>query len=1437
MDAAGSLPVAWEMVTVRGSQRFVRNMLPCALGLCLWILLACFSGAPAGASEPAEVRLASGARVRAYGEGVEILATGAGGAPAGGALGWRAAHGAAPAPQGFASLVEPAHERVMITTSLSFQPAAGAQDLYLAGLRSGSGAGGGATALALIVEVRPSWFSTVYTVWLAAAESMYAGASASPVRRFASGEQLFAVRLWQGSFSRPVDGFDTLLAVDRAQGMVSFRVAVSGTGELVAAGHQHVRLPAGELYAFAGGRHSDRDRSQWRLGLSHLGATAGFERVGGLLGLADAALSVGPAGGERAETVLAGESFAVLVSGVAPGLPGAFVLSAEGPDGKRVEVGSVPGTAAGDGEAAPAGLSSPATPAAGVRAQGGPALQFHIPPGALPPGAYRLVVDYVDRDGYRQEVASHTIAVVSARVDATVRAGRGEGLETLGEVTLTADRDVQVEIQLKARAQGDGERVIFDEILHLPGGTPVVREFRVPPPDSGAVYVFELASAASPPVDLAVTYDVPLTLYVSPGTGSDEWSGFQKQAMGTHGPLRTVQQARRVMRDLREAGDVQGPVSILVLEDGREYVFGRPFLAPRSLGDDEAVIAVASVTWYGARGDGVTDDTEAFQAALFEARLQGGGVVFAPAGTYAIRGRLFVPEGVSPRGEWAPPGESGVQGTILAAYADRGRADGTPFITLEGNAAVKDLSIWYPEQSYSEIVPYPWTIGARSAPHNTVHNVTLVNSYQGIRLVDEGTSLHYLRNVYGTPLKEGIFVDFVTDVGRMTEIRFSPEVWARSGLPGAPATGEALETLRKRLASEATGITLARTDWPYLYDIAIEDYAVGIRVTNVGNNPPNGQMFGVDVRGANIGLLVEEASRRAGVLITRSSFRASAGENPVAVLVTAGSRHGVNRGVLLFHEVTFGGTPASALRIEGQAMVSVQNSVFENWTEYAVDNVIGTVTVEGSRFLKNGVHLYQRPAARNAAFVGNLFAGEPIGGGRFEGSQPAGRPTEPNLRAGGARIEGSGSSRAVVVDEPIPTADINYVYVFPRAPSPSRRELFVATDYGARGDGRTDDTRALQAALDAAGASGGGIVYVPAGEYRIDGQLTVPGNVELRGSWDMPHHSSAKTAGTVFLAFGGKGNEDGPPLIQLSPAGGVRGITVFYPAQELHNIAPYPWTVQSLGEGTWAQYVTLANSYLGMDFGTHPSAGHFVDWVVGSPLRIGLFVGRNDGEGWLQDVHFNPHYWYLAKWEGPSAVANQQVIFEYQRRNLDAFVFGRTEAEHALGIFACIARDGMRFIAQDGKGFKGVLIGAGMDATIHGFVVEQATDLTMINSELVSVDGRVATMVVEPTFDGRLRLFSTTIWGQGAGGLFDGSGEVFVQLLNHHGNWVDQLVINGGRFTGINLYFQDYAPYNALVGPGAEGVQIFGSVGAAGFLVQAPEGVDVISRGHTSRSP
>lgn len=54
--------------------------------------------------------------------------------------------------------------------------------------------------------------------------------------------------------------------------------------------------------------------------------------------------------------------------------------------------------------------------------------------------------------------------------------------------------------------------------------------------------------------------------------------------------------------------------------------------------------------------------------------------------------------------------------------------------------------------------------------------------------------------------------------------------------------------------------------------------------------------------------------------------------------------------------------------------------------------------------------------------------------------------------------------------------------------------------YNAKGDNQTDDTAAIQRALDAAEANGGGFVFFPAGRYRVTGWFRIPEKVVIHGA-------------------------------------------------------------------------------------------------------------------------------------------------------------------------------------------------------------------------------------------------------------------------------------------------------------------------------------------------
>ncbi len=75
------------------------------------------------------------------------------------------------------------------------------------------------------------------------------------------------------------------------------------------------------------------------------------------------------------------------------------------------------------------------------------------------------------------------------------------------------------------------------------------------------------------------------------------------------------------------------------------------------------------------------------------------------------------------------------------------------------------------------------------------------------------------------------------------------------------------------------------------------------------------------------------------------------------------------------------------------------------------------------------------------------------------------------------------------------------------------------TDFGAVANDLVDDTAGIQAALNFAGANGGGVVRFPAGRFRLAGRATVPDKVDLLGA-GMTATTITCTASAACIAFG-----------------------------------------------------------------------------------------------------------------------------------------------------------------------------------------------------------------------------------------------------------------------------------------------------------------------------
>ncbi len=336
----------------------------------------------------------------------------------------------------------------------------------------------------------------------------------------------------------------------------------------------------------------------------------------------------------------------------------------------------------------------------------------------------------------------------------------------------------------------------------------------------------------------------------------------------------------------------------------------------------------ACVTDFGAKGGGETDDTAAFQAAL-DAAAGKGGIVYAPAGTYLIGGNLDIPQGVMLRGVWEAPHHTDIgKGSILYATGNKGTEDGPPFIMLHQSSGVRGLTIFYPDQIVTDIQAYPWCIQGQGM-HCSVRDVTLVNPYRGIDFGTYPNELHLVENVFGQPLRLGVFVDQTTDIGRLQNVHFNPHAWMRAAHPSAKFKPQLLFDY---LEEHFVGFLIGKTDWEYMRDCFCIFPKIGFHFVDAGHGPGNTVLTqcGADI--CPVAVQVDACQAHAGIAFTNAQIMGTVIIGPT------------NRGPVKFVNSGFWTIPKT--------------------NEQVINNGTGTVTLSACHFADWGVADREAPCIR-----------------------------------------------------------------------------------------------------------------------------------------------------------------------------------------------------------------------------------------------------------------------------------------------------------------------------------------------------------------------------------------------------------------------------------------------------------------------------------------
>ena len=829
-----------------------------------------------------------------------------------------------------------------------------------------------------------------------------------------------------------------------------------------------------------------------------------------------------------------------------------------------------------------------------------------------------------------------------------------------------------------------------------------------------------------------------------------------------------------------------------------------------SLSTNEIVVASATPEEYGAVADGATDDSAAFQKAInavYNSGGPGGGVVYVPAGNYAFYTNIVIPTGVTLHGDWTDwtKGSNGLAGTTFKVYFGAGQSNATPFITMDRSASLKDVNIWYPNQDPNNVVAYPFTIGLND--DCVVQNVVLVNSYQGILC---GGAEFILSSVIGTPLFMGVSnTGTIADICQTEDIRFSPAVWPASLLPNAPTVGGSYATWMR---TYGTGMQVFRLDGLINNNTEISGYNVGLDFEMNSGGASGCAFYNGWVTNCAIAMLAQEMQTAGGLEVSDFTL-----DGDIAIERT----HATNDAAAQFDDCQIigrQGTAVSCLGADWQSCMAFQNCTISNALDLAGPGVFNLVNCS----LLGSTQCVMSATANRIAFTGCTFSPLP-------------------------NIINNGNTNNLLMDPrpaisyAMPMFDWTNVMADFATRRPAKTNLFIASNFGATGNGVTDDTVAIQNALAAAGTNGGGIVYLPPGQYRTTNTLDVPSGVELRGPYELRHTTwpgaDGIAKGAILQPYGGQGTTNGPPAIALEANAGLVGMTISYESQWT-NCFPFPPAIQGRGPNIYMIGVQCPNPYYYVDLDTYTCTNHFIYMLDGWALKTGVKIG-NGSSGTIADGHANWTFW-IDNFASPHALAGQYQapVLSFVMSNMEYYVLGNC-SELFVKDFSIIENMYMHCSSESGVGPTVTGISATCDASYQCFVFDSTGPCTFndVNPEwLVSLNGgypgltNQAIILTTTNFQGTVRLFNSPTWGPHNWDYIINGGDVAVELAHLWQYAYQGIQVNGGVFHLVNCGAfnpvdggSGTSPYNLTFGLGAgfggETNEVIGCFSYAGWNV------------------
>lgn len=248
---------------------------------------------------------------------------------------------------------------------------------------------------------------------------------------------------------------------------------------------------------------------------------------------------------------------------------------------------------------------------------------------------------------------------------------------------------------------------------------------------------------------------------------------------------------------------------------------------------------------------GEIDASDVIQNALYYCYSKSGGTVYLPSGRYLIKKAINIPTSCVLRGDYQDPDllTDNVKpdyGTIIIVDMPESEQNKTNGVfAINGSSGVIGLTIYYKDQTLTNINNKLWTFYYTDSILFTIKNVTMINAYKGIgkELNNPANQVHemlMLENVKGTVINSGVLIHNSADVGTIEGLYLKPDYWVNANMKALTGNDYAehpnlnsLMDYYQNSSNETKGLILTDAEQSQMSDITIKGFKYGIYIPDL----------------------------------------------------------------------------------------------------------------------------------------------------------------------------------------------------------------------------------------------------------------------------------------------------------------------------------------------------------------------------------------------------------------------------------------------------------------------------------------------------------------------------------------------------------------------------------------------------------------------------